>query len=438
MDRGIKRVFKSAAQRILFTFEQFGRHELANHAAAGAYAFLLSAVPALLVVVYVSALLARLLNLDVTFAGHMLAPYLETFGGGKALEAFFGKALSVSAAAFGVVNLVWAGRLFVVSIQRGIRVIFQGSASVNPVRENLLTFAVELVVLLAAVALIAASQIIKAMSASLNWAPIKHLLGAAVPLALSVLPTLALWLFIFLTYRNIPPKRPRSKTAALCSALALCVYGLFGLGVGAILNVERYGILYGILGNLVVLLIKVYTFFWMYFYGAELMFTTEHFDALLFSRFHRNLLSVRQPNTVERFLFSEPPRLMRKYARQYSAGSLIFEAGDCSREVFFLYKGSVAVYLEKPFSLPNTVDAQPPQSVSSIHEGEFFGEMASVLDEERSAWALADADCTVFVLPPEVFRRYLEQDKNANSRLIGLLAARLRDNNERMRCGGRL
>ena len=39
-------------RRALFSFEQFTRHEMANHASAGAYAFLLSAFPAILIVLY--------------------------------------------------------------------------------------------------------------------------------------------------------------------------------------------------------------------------------------------------------------------------------------------------------------------------------------------------------------------------------------------------
>jgi len=50
-------LYKSTMQKIILAYELFIKHEMANHAAAGAYAFLLSAIPVVLVLVYVSFLI---------------------------------------------------------------------------------------------------------------------------------------------------------------------------------------------------------------------------------------------------------------------------------------------------------------------------------------------------------------------------------------------
>ncbi len=135
----------------------------------------------------------------------------------------------------------------------------------------------------------------------------------------------------------------------------------FGALLGLTINVERYGVVYGILGNLIVGLIKVYFFFWLYFFFLEFCYTLEFFDSLLFARFHRVLAPDIRSGKVERAL---------------------------------------------------------------------FGEMAGLLDEPRSAWAVALTDCTVFVLPPVMFKRFLEHDPAASTRFIELLASRLKANNE--------
>ncbi|MBL8968419.1 MAG: hypothetical protein JNG85_15545, partial [Spirochaetaceae bacterium] len=49
----------TGAQRFLFTAERFAEHEMANHAAAGAYAFLLSATPAVLLILGLARALLR-------------------------------------------------------------------------------------------------------------------------------------------------------------------------------------------------------------------------------------------------------------------------------------------------------------------------------------------------------------------------------------------
>ena len=129
------------------------------------------------------------------------------------------------------------------------------------------------------------------------------------------IPFLSLWAFVFLTYKNVPPAKPRGVNAAIGSAFCIVSYEILGLALGLTLNTARYGLLYGILGNLIVGLIKVYFFFWLYFFFAEVCHTLENFDAMLFARFHRIALSDKPAKGLDRSLFSNPIRLIRRYAR---------------------------------------------------------------------------------------------------------------------------
>jgi membrane protein len=427
MSRPLARVIKSTFQRALFCLEQFGRHEMANHAAAGAYAFLLSALPALLVILYLASLAAGAFALDADGVLRLLGPYLDAFGGRETLAALLSRPLAGFAGAFGLINLIWAARLFIVSIQRGIRVVYAGSASINPVRENALTFILELVTLLAAIGLLALGQALRAAQALIAWAPMKAVVGWLVSAGLVILPAAVLWLFVYATYRNVPPKRPARLNALLSSLLCIALYLGISAFVGLFIDTERYGLLYGILGNLIAGLIKVYSFFWFYFFFAELCYTLEYYDSLLFARFHRLDTADKAPNALERGLFAKPQRLFRRYAKDYRPGQAIFTKGQKGDEAFYLYKGSVAIYLDDP--------ANGAAAVSRVREGEFFGEMASILKESRSAWALAEEAATVFVLPAAMFERILSQDPEASRRLVSIMASRLLANNDLL-CGG--
>ncbi|HQO66306.1 MAG TPA: YhjD/YihY/BrkB family envelope integrity protein, partial [Spirochaetales bacterium] len=122
MSRSPVRFFKSVSQRVVFSLEQFSRHEMANHAAAGAYAFLLSAIPAVLVILFVS---SRVLGtLDSGLVLGVLDPIIAVFGGREAIASFVSTPLAGFTGAFGVVNLLWAARLFIVSMQRGMRIVY--------------------------------------------------------------------------------------------------------------------------------------------------------------------------------------------------------------------------------------------------------------------------------------------------------------------------
>lgn len=422
MVRTAFRYLKSFTQRALFSFEQFSRHEMANHAAAGAYSFLLSAIPAVLVILYISSMV--LVSFDADLILETLDPFIEAFGGRDALKAFVSTPLAGFAGAFGFVNLIWASRLFIVSLQRGIRVIYSDAARSNPVRENILTFAVELIIIIGVVLVILASQVAKATLAAMEWSPAVAFFGIAVKAGLLLLPIVLLWIFVFLTFTNVPPKKPKIVHAAVSAALCIVTYSVFGAILGLTLNTARYGLLYGILGNLIVGLIKVYFFFWLYFLFAELCYTLEYFDTLLFARFHRIDSSVKPAGKIERALFAEPNRLMKRYARTYQPDEVIFSQGDEDKSALYLYKGSVEIYLSQ--------GEAPGKLLSAVHEGDFFGEMAWILEEPRSALARAKTECTVFILPPELFDQFLAQDAGASRRLVEILASRLKANNDRL------
>lgn len=412
-------------RRALFSFEQFSRHEMANHASAGAYAFLLSVFPAILIVLYGFSTLGKLLGWELAWVVSILSPYLESFGGTELFIDLLARPLSGWAGIFGFINLIWTSRLLILSIQRGIRVIYSAPSRGSAFRENLLTITIELVSLVALIVILGMGQILKLFFQSAGWFPMRRLLSALVSLGISSLGPSSLWLFTFLTYLKVPAQKPSKNHAFVASFLCLGSYIGASFLLGLVLNTERYGLLYGILGNLIGGLIRVYIFFWFYFFFAELCYTNENYDSLLFARFHRIDTSGKTPKALERALFSKPQRLFKKYAREFPPGSVIFQKGDPCGEAYYLYKGKVAVFIENP-----TAGVKP---ISVIEEGEFFGEMACILKEPRTAWAIAQTDTTVFILPSPMFKGLLNQDPHAATRMVELLAARLSANNEQFR-----
>ncbi len=409
-------LFKAGAQRLLFTAERFAEHEMANHAAAGAYAFLLSATPAVMLVLGLARAILRRLPRAVAEIEAATRGFLGPLASARSGEGFFTAGLGALALTIGVVSLVWAARLFIVTIQRALRLIHAATGRNAAVKENLLTFAVELASLVVIVAVLATGQVVRLLildrtgtdpaSASLGWT--RTLVGTA--------PALALYLFVYLTYRLIPAERPRRKTAATTAALVIALFALIASLMDLFTNGARYELLYGVFGGLIVLLVKVYAFFTLYFYGAEYCFVAEHFDALLFGRFYRVARAART-GRLERALFMAPERLIASYARQYEAGDLVFSAGSTGREVYFVYEGEVGVY---------AAEAEGSGRLALLGAGELFGEMAAFLDEPRTATVRAESAATLLVLPPEIFGLFIRSDAEAARRLIDSLSARLK------------
>jgi len=412
---------KGCLQKVVFTAERFGQHELANHAAAGAYAFLLSATPAVLLVI---GLAMALIGRYPRILGEVTRLTLEVLGplaSQDAIGAFYRSRLGALAIGVGAISLVWAARLFIVTIQRGVRLIYSASGRNTIVKENVLTFAVELVCLVAVVMILAVSQGLELLlepGLVASFAAVPGVVNAM----LDAVPVAILYLFVYFTYLVIPPTRPRQRTAALAALACVAAYVAFASLLQFFVNSARYELLYGVFGRLIILLVNVYTFFTLYFYGCELAYVIDHFDALLFARYYR---VSRMPGVgrLERALFIEPARLIGAYARSYPKGSLVFQSGEVGRSVYFIYDGEVGIYLGERDSR---------RLVSTLGPGEVFGEMAHIIDEPRTATVKVESDAILLELPPDVFDLFLRADADAMRHLADSLATRLKEANLRL------
>ena len=410
-------------QRILFATERYGQDELANHAAAGAYAFLLSATPAVLLVLGIAGAVLRAAPAAFDGIERLVSGLLAPLDAASAARAFFSRPMGGIGAVVGALSLVWAARLFVVTVQRGIRVIWAAAGRNAPVKENVLTFALELACLVAAVAVLAAAQaarLVAADGAGLLGPVAARLVAAAAGLA----PAAVLFLFVYASYRYIPATRPPVRVAAGSAALCVASYAALSRVFALFINSGRYALLYGFFGSLILLLANVYAFFCLFYFFAEVAYVEEHLDALLLGRFRRLTGKIPAGGVaarLERSLFLEPERLMRSYGRSFEAGRTVFEAGSKGKSIYVVHRGSIAAVA------PGGI------RVGTIGPGELFGEMASLLDEERTATALALEDCFLLEIPPEVFEAYLRTDAEANRRLVASLSTRLKEANARLR-----
>jgi membrane protein len=416
-----KRAATALLQRAVFCIERFGEHELANHAAAGAYAFLLSAMPAVLLALDLVSALLRARPGVIAEAQRTVASFLGAMATEDAVRAFFDRPLGALAAIIGGLSLLYSARLLIVTIQRGLRVVRGASGKGGVLRDSLLGFALELLALLAVVAILAISEAMRFIS-EVPGQGAELFFGGSIRLTARLLPAAVLLAFVYINYRLSPSERPSRRTALgaalLCVLASLACSSVFGL----FMNGARYNLLYGIFGNLIVLLANVYFFFCFFFGFAELVYVEQNFDALLFARFQRALRSSGSAR-LERALFRKPERLFERYGRSFARGELVFSAGEAGQEAYFVHSGAIGIYVPS---------SGGELRLATIEAGDIFGEMALIQGEARSATARAEDQSLVLLIPPEVFELYLAADDGAPRRLIELLSERLRRANERI------
>jgi membrane protein len=410
-----------ATQRGVVTFELFGRNELANHAAAGAYGFLLSAAPIFLLLALIASSALR----AAPDAAARLLSGLEGLGEALDVESLVESYLSQPAGGFSgifaVLNLIWTARVFALNMQRGLRVVFAGEKVASPLKENLRTFGIEIGVIVYALLLAATSGIAVTMLTNAGVTATLPFLLPVLRLIDRLLPIAGLGLLAYAAYRHLPENRP-SPRAALRGAL-LCAFSYTAVSVGfaALVNTTRYDLVYGALGNLVVLLANVYFFFSFFYLGAQLAYVLDSFDALVFARFRRNEQAA--PSGLERRLFSSPVGLLKRYAHEYADGDTLFSGGAQDKDIFYVISGQVAI------QLPGEANSQP---IAVIKPGNFFGEMAFLLNETRTATARAVGATVALAFPPPLFEEIMRNDAKTARHVIDSLSQRLKSTNDHL------
>jgi SulP family sulfate permease len=115
--------------------------------------------------------------------------------------------------------------------------------------------------------------------------------------------------------------------------------------------------------------------------------------------------------------------------RHYAAGEKIFARGDTGDELFLIQRGAVRIVLP--------VGEKQTHHLGTFGRGAFFGEMAFLDGEPRSADAVAFSDVELFVLSRQVFDKFAEEHKKVALALMegiaSVLASRLRYTNAELR-----
>ncbi len=115
--------------------------------------------------------------------------------------------------------------------------------------------------------------------------------------------------------------------------------------------------------------------------------------------------------------------------RSFRAGERIFTAGDTGDELFLIRQGLVRIVLP--------LEGGQTMHLGTFGRGAFFGEMAFLDGEARSADAVAFTDTSLFVLSRERFNGLADQHKrvalNLMEGLASMLAGRVRHTNAELR-----
>ena len=115
--------------------------------------------------------------------------------------------------------------------------------------------------------------------------------------------------------------------------------------------------------------------------------------------------------------------MLQKFGRNFPKGAVLFREGELNKEMYIVRSGMVRI----------TKKIRDMEKVLAVlGPGEFFGEMATLLDKPRSATAEVVEDSLLIVMDPQTFKTMILGNVDIALKILKKLAGRLLEADEKI------
>ena len=306
----------------------------------------------------------------------------------------------------GFILLLWSLVPLVSTIRTGFINVFKTERTAGFVREKLIDFGSVLLFLLLFIGLVG-GQILYATALG-DYLAQSSGLTDALNYAVSPLAAALFLAFFFLVFSPVRLEWWNLLVSAIFTAGLLSV--VRPLFVAFLQYNPDYGLTFGSLKAIFVLVVWVYYTFAVILFGTELLANIRRREALLLSRFFEDNKSGAAPF----------PTVPSRFIRSHEPGEVIFEEESTGREMFYILSGTVRI-LKKGLLL------------REMTAGDYFGEMAMLIQAPRTAAAVASApDTRLVVISQSNLETILRENPKIVVSFLKEMSARLRSLNERV------
>lgn len=411
---------KITAVTVLQSLYLTGRFYLTNdliaYASACAFGFLFSFIPTIMMILVI---LIRFLHASpetVTSFLNSTKIFSNTFD----LQHLVDSILSVKTVTnFEVVlglAIIWMARRFFSSVMSGLHSVFKQQMPSRPVASQILILAGEAIIVILATVLIFAVISFKTIRRNPIFQGIVQafptLLGSFSSQIVNTLPLFIIFVMVTICYKEESGTKPSWLLCIVASAACTFSFWVFQRLMGLFINVNRYNLLYGVLSNVIVMLLEVYFFFMMFLFFAQYVFVYQFFDILLLGELY--VLPKRENTNVlasiKRILFIRPDFLLSKDVNviRCKKGDYIYRLGDADTDAYYIARG--------------TVQIMHKNSLSYLERGSFFGEEACILNETRNEDACAHTDVEIVRISSNTFLSLLEKNPAASRKALSQIS----------------
>lgn len=401
--------FRSVSQSIFISSDLFISNSLSQSAAACAFGFLISLLPVILLILII---LIRILhtNQDILMEFY---PYISSFISAEQFSMLSSVLLDIKK--IGIFEIIticaifWISRRFFFTVMQIFKKIFRNKTKRKNFFFTLGGFISEVILIVGLSVITSIIVTVMPLIRSNHIFEIfPKLKNTIFPFLAFITPYLMLFLIVFFTYKFAPGTKPNLK---LCLGTSLSAVGIFFLVQKVFkifLNISRYNLIYGVLSNIIVLILEVNIFFQIFLFFAQYIYVTQFFDVLILGELY--LLPQKDSPSVfariKRFLFIKPSKLINKIENviHIKKGEKLYDMGSFSTDVFYIVSGLVEI------TKNNRIEYGNP--------GSFIGEVSAFLDIPREATVIAKTDLQLIRIKEDLFQDLLRSNPEVTMRLL--------------------
>ena len=411
----LKKKFSRFGQILYLTLSNFTKNALWESASACAFGFIFSFIPITLIIFAVLIGILRvnpnIYNFIFSFSQELtslvnIQPVLDKMMQTKSINGFN---------IFLGVWVVWMARKLFNSIIGSMNKIFRPVSKRKSWFNQILTFISEF-----SMTLIIAVVILVAFAFSQLMAlPVFQNLLQYTPILMSQssknLGTLVLYFVLFISttiaYRLIPGTKPLLRRCIFYAGLCTLCFFIVSFFINMFLNVTKYNTIYGTISSLVVLMMKVYFFFIIFPFCAQMIYVSQFFVTLLRSEIYQ--LPAYGTKGIgaylRRFLFINPSEIQTKNNTVLlDVGQTLFSADQKVDYVYYLKTGAVSEASDRGFTLRT--------------QGTFLGDVQCILNENYGSTVTALAECEFISFTSEEFMQIINKSHHAARKAISKIS----------------
>ena len=304
--------------------------------------------------------------------------------------------------------VIWMARKLFLSIVKGINFIFRTENKRKNAFNQLLTFISEFALVIVFIIFIIGTFLFNKL---LNL-PMFDFLRSNFPfifrtlynvLASSVMYFM-FFVFSLLSYKFISGTNPPLKICLFYAFLNTGITFVISFFLNRFMNLTNYNVIYGTISTVIVLLFKVYLFFSIFLFCAQMVYVSQFFDNLIISQVyviqHKKRTYIE--NLLCNYLFNRPSvSNLKTKSVFYQSGDIIYKEGDDSQYVYYIKNGNVT--------------ETTGNSTITYENSCFFGEITGFLNTTRTSTATADTYTEVIKINTPSFIKIINQDHLAST-----------------------